>query len=359
MAEPLCPLGAQFSNPAGLAGFTERAMGGGLGLAYGQGEVTAETPAGYHAENEVLVPFLETFMVVPYGRWTFGISSMGTSGARFDYGPRPALGVDDGFFSESGILALPVGAAYRISDTLWIGGEIILLYGSTHLRYSREVAEFPGAPTRFRFTVEGFGVQGMLGVTWKPDELWAFGLSVRPPGRIWADGDTPLGTGKQDVDLELEAPTEVGLGITRSLTTNWKASYALRFTDTSVLKTSYLRFEDTPSANMPYLPGARDEWRHAIGVQYKWSDSILLLGGVSKANGIVSSKGINPASYDSKDWRLNTGLRWKSGNWLVDSSFNYIFADTRNVSADDALVMPGEYESKPAYMLSVTITKKF
>jgi len=73
----------------------------------------------------------------------------------------------------------------------------------------------------------------------------------------------------------------------------------------------------------------------------------------------VSSKGINPASYDSKDWRLNTGLRWKSGNWLVDSSFNYIFADTRNVSADDALVMPGEYESKPAYMLSVTITKKF
>jgi len=359
IAEPLSPNGAQFANPAGLAGFTERAIGSGIGLAYGRGEVTADSPAGYHAENEVLVPFLNAFLVVPYGRWTFGLSSMGTSGARFDYGPRPAVGVNDGFFSESGMLGLPIGAAYRVSDTFWIGGEIIPLYGSSHLRYSREVSELPGTSTPFRFTVDGFGVQGMVGMTWKPDGDWAFGLGVRPPGRVWTGGDARLGSGKQDVRLEIEVPTEVSLGVTRALGTKWDASYAVRFSDTSVLATSYMRFEKTPSANMPFVSGARDEWRHAIGVQYEWSDTVTLLSGVAKANGIVGNKGVNPSSYDSKDWRLNTGVRWKGEAWMLDAAFGYIFKGSRRVSAEDALVFPGKYESKPAYILSVTITKKF
>lgn len=359
IAEPLSPLGAQSSNPAGLAAFTERAMGSGLGLAYGRGTVTADVPAGYHADNEVLVPFLSGYMVIPWGRWTFSISSMGTSGARFDYGARPNLGVNDGFFAESGMFAVPVGAAFRVTDTLWLGAQIIPLHGSTHLRYSQEVEEYPGAPTPFRFTVDGFGVQGMVGVTWKPEEGWALGLSVKPPGRVWAHGDTRSPGGKQDVDLEVEVPTEVALGITRALGSRWKMSYGLRFTDSSVLRTSYFRFEDTPSADGPYLSGARDEWKHSLGLQYQWSEAVDVLAGFSKANGIVSSRGINPSSFDSRDWRLNSGLRWSGKVWAIDTTLSYFFADSRRVSADEALVFPGKYESKPAYLLSVEISKKF
>lgn len=361
IAEPLSPIGAMFANPAGLAGFPERVMGTGLGLAYGEGEVTASEPAGYHADNEVLVPFLNTFILVPYGRWSFGVGTLGTSGARFDYGARLSVGVNDGFFSESGILGLPVAASYRVSDSLWLGAEITVLYGSTHLRYSQETAEYPGAPTPFRFTTAGFGLQGMLGVTWKPEGDWSFGLSAKPPGRVWTDGDTQLGkgNGRQSVELEIEAPAEVALGITRLLTTGWKASYGVRFTDTSVLSKSYIRYSQTSSANTAYLHGARDEWRHALGLEYGWSENVTVLGGVSKANGIVSSRGISPSSYDSKDWRLNTGLRWKGETWGLDGSFSYIFAGTRHVSAEDALVFPGKYESKPAYLLAVMVTRKF
>ncbi|MFN2377825.1 MAG: OmpP1/FadL family transporter [Candidatus Binatia bacterium] len=359
VAEPLTPLGAQFSNPAGLAGFTERKMGTSLGLAYGRGVVTADVPAGYHAENEVLVPFFNTTLVVPWGRWTFGISSMGTSGARFDYGARPELGVNDGFFSESGILGIAIGGAYRVSDSLWLGAEIVPLYGSTHLRFSREVAEAPGASTPFRFTVDGFGVQAMFGVTWKPDENWSLGLGARPPGRIWTSGDTKFGAGKQDVDLELEAPAEVGLGITRGLFTAWKLSYGVRFLDSSVLSKSYIRYEQTPSANTPFVSDARDEWRHALGLEYAWSESLALLGGVSKANGIVGSKGTMPSSYDSRDWRLSTGVIWKGETWEVDGMFGYLFAGSRRVSAEDAMVFPGKYDSKPAYILSATVLRKF
>jgi long-subunit fatty acid transport protein len=359
IAEPLTPLGAQFANPAGLAGFERKQMGVGLGLAYGKGVVTADAPAGYQATNEVLVPFLETFLAVPRGRWTFGISSMGTSGARFDYGARPALGVADGFFSESGIFGVPIGAAYRLSDQWWIGAQIAPLYGSTHLRYSMEVAEFPGTPTRFRYTVSGFGVQGMLGVTWRPDGLWSLALSVKPPGRIWADGDTPLGAAKQDVNLELEAPTEVAFGVTRALLTKWRVSYGLRFIDTSALGTSFIRFEKTPSADTPFLPAARDEWRHAVGVEYAWSERLKLLGGFSKANAIVGRRGVSPSTYDTKDLRLSVGARWNGEGWILDGSFGYLFGGDRHIGAGEALVFPGKYDSKPAYLLLGTITRKF
>ncbi len=357
-AEPLSPLGAQFSNPAGLAGFTERTMGTGLGLGYGRGEVTSEA-IGYNASNEVLVPFIDSFLIVPMDRWTFGIGTMGTSGARFDYGPRPKAGVDDGFFSETGVIGLPISAGYRAMDKLWLGAELIVLYGSTHLRYSQEVAEFPGEPTPFHYSVEGFGVQGMFGVTWKPTDSWSIGLAAKPPGRVWASGDSKLGSGKQDVDLELEIPAEVALGITRALFGRWRVSYSLRFTDTSVFETSWIRYQDTPSANQPFLGGAQDEWRHAIGIEYAWSERLELLGGFAKANSIVGRKGVSPMSYDCKDFRLNTGLHWTGDTWIFDGSFGYIFSGTRNISEDDAKIFPGKFDSKPAYLLSITVSKKF
>lgn len=362
IAEPLGPLGAMFSNPAGLARFTETEGGVGLGLAYGVGEVRGTidgTPNAYHAENQVLVPFLQSFLVVPRGRWTFGLSTMATSGARFDYSARPAVGVDDGFFSESSVMGAPVGASYRVSDTLWLGAEIIALYGSTHLRFSREVPEFPGSATPFRFTVAGFGVQGMFGATWKPTDRWTFGLGFKPQGRIWASGDSALGGGKQDVDLELESPAEITAGITRALGDRWKVSYGLRFINTSVLETSYFRFEKTPSADMPFVSDAKDEWRHALGVEYAWSETLSLLGGVSYANGIVGDKGVNPATYDAEhDVRLDAGAMYRGETWTIASAFGFIAGETREISQGEALVFPGQYDSKPACLLTVTISKK-
>lgn len=355
VAEPISAIQAQFANPAGLAAFEQRQMGLGLGLAYGQGEITGDN--GYHADNEVLVHFAETFITVPRGDWTFGVSTLGTSGARFDYGPRPDVGIYDGFFSESGMMGIPIGAGWRATDRIWLGAQIIPLYASSHVRYSREVGEFPGELTKFRFTTSGFGVQGMFGATWKPDDAWAVGASVKPPGRVWTSGDTPLGSGKQDVDLEIEAPLEVAAGVTRTFATNWKASYGFRFMDTSVLAKSFFRFDDTPSADIAYLHGARDEWRHALGISYQWSERLMLLGGFSKANGIISSKGANPSSFDSKDVRLSTGLSWRGESWTFDGAFTYLFEGSRRVHPDEALVLPGRYESKPAYILSVTITK--
>jgi long-subunit fatty acid transport protein len=358
VAEPLSPLGAHFSNPAGLAAFESRAMGTSLAVAYGEGIVSSKE-IDYRSSNEVIVPFLETFLVVPHGRWTFGIATMGSSGSRYDFGAQPASGVNDGFFSEVGMMGVPIGAAWRATDDLWLGAELILLYGSAHLRYSREVAEAPGTQTRFRFTSSGFGVQAMLGITWRPTPVWSVGLAARTPGRVWTSGDSALGRGSQDVDLEVQVPAEVYVGVTRRLGKRWEASYSLRFTDSSKLGDSTFHFEKTPSADTPFLQDARDEWRHAIGAEYRWSDTLSLLAGFTGSNAIVGDEGVSPMSYDCPDYRIQAGLHRTGARWTLSGSFAYLFRGSREIEPDEALVFPGRYESEPAYLLSIMVSRSF
>jgi len=101
---------------------------------------------------------------------------------------------------------MPFAVAYRLNDTLYVGGEVIALFGHMRNRYTL-------GGSLFKYTLRGPGVQGMFGLTWKPYERWSLGLGVRTPGRIWMDGSTAVpAMVRRDVDLALEMPTQVSLG---------------------------------------------------------------------------------------------------------------------------------------------------
>lgn len=361
IAEPRSPSAAQFANPAGLAAFTERAVLGGPGLVFARGEVMADNPPGYHKTNDMVVILPDLGVVYPIGRWTLGWSIHGSSGSRYDYGAEPSVGVNDGFFSENAILAGPLGAAYRVSDKLWLGAEIIPLYSMTHLKYTRPwVSELDTGPVPFRFKVSGPGVQALFGATWKPDDRWSFGFSFRPPGRIWTDGDMPLPSGgKQDVTLEIEAPSVVALGINRKLGERLTLSYGFRWTDASEFSDSHFRFEQTPSADGPYIYDAHDEWRHALGAEYALTDRWTLRGGTSRGSAIVGNKGVNPMSYDVEDFTFSSGAGYRRGRWTIDGALVFMVGAERDVPAADALVFPGTYKAEPALMMALTITRRF
>ncbi len=361
IAEPRSASSAQFINPAGLAAFTETEVLVGPGLAFAGGEVRADQPAGYDKTNDMVIVLPDFGVVYPTGRWTFGWSMHGSSGSRYDYGAEPSLGITDGFFSENSIFAVPLGAAYRVSDQLWVGAEIIPLYSMTHLRYTNpSVPEIGSEPVPFRFKVSGPGLQALLGVTWKPDDRWSFGLSYRPPGRIWTDGDMALPSGaKQDVALEIEAPSVAALGISRRVGERLTLSYGFRWTDSSAFSSAHFDFKQTPSANGPYIYDAQDELRNAIGAEFTLTDSWTLRGGVGRGTAIVGNKGVNPASYDVEDFSFAGGAGYTRGRWTVDGAFVFMLGAERNVPAADALVFPGSYRAQPAFLLAMTVTRKF
>lgn len=360
IAEPRSASGAQFINPAGLGAFTERALLGGPGVAFARGEVRADYPAGYNKVNDMVVLLPDLGVVYPIGRWTIAWSAHGSSGSRYDYGAEPALGVPR-FFSENAILAAPLGAACRLSDRLWVGAEIIPMFSRTRLRYlSPGVAELEAGPVPFRFKVAGAGLQALFGVTWKPGERWSLGLSYRPPGRIWTEGEMRLPSGaKQDVELEIEAPSVAALGISRTLGQKLTLSYGFRWTDASAFGRSYFRFEQTPSANAPYIFDAQDEWRHTVGAEFALAERWLLRGGLGYGTPIVGNKGVNPASYDVQDLSVSGGAGYTRGRWTFDGVLVVQFGAERDVPAGDALVFPGSFKAAPAVLLGLSVTRRF
>jgi long-subunit fatty acid transport protein len=349
IADPQTPSAALFENPAGLTGFETFTHGGGLGIGYGRARIEASAPAGYN-ETSTVWPLVPDFgLSIPYReRWRFAIGLYGTTGSKFDFDGDPALGVPS-FFSETIVVAVPLGVAYRINDQVSIGAEVQPMFGQLR-------THFPAGGLDFRYKINGPGVQGMVGMNFRPTEQWAFGLSVRTPGGIWMGGSMPLsGAGRQRVHSDLEMPAQVFLGTTWHCLPRLTLSGSVRFTDSSSLGSSTIDYELTPQANSGFLPYAKDEWKFALAAEYALQEQSLLRLGVGWASHIVGSKGVSPLAFDGDDTMIGIGLGHHFGRWLVDLMAGYALTSERHIAPSQALVLPGSYSMQGGiFMLGLT-----
>ncbi len=338
IAEPLTPSGALFSNPAGLCAFEQTTLSGSLGLGFGVTKITNDD--GYSQDNDLWAIFPDGAVSIRgRGRWHFGIGMYGSVGLSYDFEADPAAGVDEDFHAETSIAEMPFAVGYRVNDQLYIGAELIALFGHMRNRYTL-------GGELFKYTLRGPGLQGMLGLTWKPDPRWSLGLGVRTPGRVWMAGSTAVpAMVRRDVDLELNMPTQVSLGVTHHATRSVKLSVSGRWTDSSRFADSDIEFDGLSAANVPFIPFANDEWRVAFGVQYEPNEGWELRFGASHSNRIVGTRGVSPLVYDNTDNRLSIGVGVELGSWTLDAMAGYSIREGRDVDATEALVIPGHFES--------------
>ena len=349
IADPQTPSAALFENPAGLTGFDTFTHGGGLGIGYGWARIEASAPAGYNEASNVssLVP--DFGLSIPYReRWRFALGLYGTTGSKFDFDGAPALGVPS-FFSETSVVAVPLGVAYRLNDQVSIGVEVQPMFGQLR-------THFPAGGLDFRYKINGPGVQGMLGVNFRLTEQWAFGLSVRTPGMIWMGGSMPVpGVARQRVHVDLEMPTQIFLGATWHCLQRVTLSGSVRFTDSSSLGDSTIEYELTPQANSGFLPYAKDEWKFALAAEYALQEELLLRLGAGWASHIVGSRGVSPLVFDGDDAKISIGVGRHFGRWMVDLMAGYALPAERHISPNAALVLPGAYSMQGAiFMLGLT-----
>lgn len=352
IADPHTPSAALFSNPAGLTRFDTITASGSLGLGYGWTRIVASQPAGYRETNEFVMGIPDVGVSIPVNdRWRVALGAYGTTGSTFEFDGDPRFGVPE-FFSETILAAAPVGAAFRISERLSIGAQIEPLYGQLRTRFL--LVNLP-----FRYKINGAGVQGMIGTSFRLSEQWAFGLSVRTPGRIWMDGSMPIrDVGRQDVDVDLKTPTQVFLGATWRCTPQLTLSGSIRFTDSSSLGDSDIEYELTPEANVGFVPDGKDEWKFALGAEYAWQESWLFRFGAMYGSRIVGSRGVSPLVFDTEDIRLTIGAGRTFGNLVVDVTAGYAVPMQRTIAPSAALLIPGEYKMRGGVLL-VGFTYRF
>jgi long-subunit fatty acid transport protein len=361
LASPRSPAGAQFTNPAGLARF-ETTINGGLGAAYGTGQVEATFPAGYDEDNSVIAMIPEfAYVKRGQGKWSYAVGMHGTVGTRYDYPKKPSVGVNSDLFAEVTIMTAPLSLAYRANDRLWIGAQLMPMFGYFRSHFAIPPYTPEGVDPLFkpRFKLTGPGVTAMGGVTWHATEHLSLALSARPPGKIWMDGSSLTPTGeRQDTDLNLKIPAEISAGITLEPLDHWTFAYSVRWINSSSLGESKVRFGDTSDFDFPFVPDATDEWRHAIGAEWRWKPQLALRTGISHADHIVGNRGVSPLSYDGEDTRLYAGAGWKHGRWTLDFSTVYKFPDSRHIAPDYAAMFPGRYQSGAAVLVLFGVSRE-
>lgn len=336
VANPMTPTAAAFSNPAGLTQMEAGAVSFGMGVPVGHSQVQATVPRGYDTTSDFVAYAPEGGAV--YGnesglRW--GFAAYGSLGAIFDSDADAAVGVDHDFVSAQSATNLALMVALPIDERWSFGVALQGIYGQVKLRYFQTVP--------FSYTVRGPGVQAIAGLRYQWTDRIALGVSCRTPGMVWASGDSPLAGGSQDVDLDLDMPAQVFAGINADVTERLDVGLVTRWTDGSAFGDSVFRFEKTPAADFSYIRGATDEWRFAFGAGYALTDTLTIRASVGYADAIVPDSWVSPLLIDTNEWKVGGGLSWAVGGWVVDLAFGESPQRTREVSASEAVVVPGDY----------------
>lgn len=345
IADPYTPASALFENPAGLTGFAAFTHGGDFGLAYGRGEIDASAPDGYDQANNVWSFIPDFGLSVPYReRWRFAFGTYGTTGSRFDYDADPSLGVPS-FFSETIVLAFPFAVAYQLTDRVSLGAEVQPMFGQLRTHFQLEGLDF-------RYKINGPGVQGMVGLTLRPTDRWALGLSLRTPGMIWMGGSMPVpNAGRQRVHADVQMPLQVIAGATWHCLPRLTLSGSVRFTNSSTLGDSTIKYDLTPQANSGFVPDANDEWKFGLAAEYALRQETTLRLGASWASHMVGSRGVSPLVFDGDDARIGVGVGQRLGGWVLDVMAGYALPAERHIPASAALVLPGDYSMQGAIVI--------
>jgi long-subunit fatty acid transport protein len=337
VAEPSTPDSAMFMNPAGLVGFERKTLTFSAGTIRADMQVDSDD-VGYDKSDTRWALNPSGGFSFPLGPgWRAGFGAYGSIGTTFDFEPEPPA-VNTDFVSEVAIGSAPFALAYEATPKLWVGAELIGLVG--YLRNRFTLLDPTGAPLPIKYTLRGPGIQSMLGLTWKPTDTYSVGTSVLTPGMVWMDGSTVIGGERRDVDLQLEMPTAIWLGITRHFERG-DAALSFRWTDTSVFGSSDIEFAGIA---LPFVPDAHDEFRIALGGTFHVNERLLLRGGTSYSSRIVGNKGISPLLFDGEDVKLSAGAGYRLGTVTIDGMAGYAFEFSRHVPAPDALILPGAYK---------------
>ncbi len=348
VARPRTPSYAAFANPAAISYLPDKMQSFSLGVGLGDQEIDPTFPPGYSDTDHPLVLMPDMGVSVRgNGGWSYGFATYGSVGTAFRFADAfsPSGGTTK---SELAVITLAPMVAYRFSDELSVGVSVTPLYGQLQLRFT---VPTQGAPVPVNYKVSGPGVQAMLGLSWNPSKNLSFGLGVRSPGMVWMDGSVVKPGGvRAGMNLDLQMPMQVFAGVERRVFERLRLALAGRWTDASSFGNSIIstagpdRPEDGGAfADYAFIPDANDEWRISAGAEYELSDFITLYAGAGYANSITGNRGTSWLIYDVEDLKAGAGLSLAFDAFSLDLMFGRQFEDSRTISQDQALVLPGAY----------------
>jgi len=332
--------GVVFYNPAGMAalGRAQATAGSALlvpriamsnrGSALSDGTPVTGNDGG-NPIGPTLIPYAHAATPVLDGRLWLGFSVTAPFGLASKYA--------DGWFgrydsqkAELRDIALMPGVAYAMADWLSVGANLIVERASAELTQAVHIA--PGLDARSELKGDGWAYGVQVGVRVRLTPGTQLGLSYRSRMEHRLDGRARLSLpamvlsdqpGRASFGLPSILRAGVSHDVTDALTLlgevdwyGWRAFDALRVAQAG-----------RPDAVTPY--GYRNSFALGLGARYRWSDDLVLRGGVQYIRTPTATPLRTTSNPDADTYGVGGGFGYAFSDRLsLDAAVNYVFAET-------------------------------
>lgn len=265
------------------------------------------------------------------------------------------------------------GASWQISDALSLGAAIGAEYNRNTLVAPYTFQSHPvlrGFKTLLDLRTEGWGVNGDIGLVWRPCEKIVISLSYRTPTDLETDGDANGNAGTQlqnigagsfqpgfhyDAEVSTKLPQVATAGI------SWQARPRLR----AVLQVEWINWSDSfdeldirlsngSNADINGFLGSdqihdvvpldwKDRFVYRAGLEFAASEEFILRTGYAYGANPVPDSTVTPMSAAIFEHTLSGGIEWRRGRWAVAAAYQFQFPSESNVGTSG--LASGEYSN--------------
>jgi len=377
------PLSAMTANPAALELFP------GINLDLG---VSAVLPAGNFSNaanssaslDEAFAMFPEVAVVLPFteeSAFGFSVSPDAMLAGRWNYvdAPGGSSGVTSygqlRHRSEILVMRMAAGVAIALGERLSFGGSVGLLYNRNQLETAYVFQSHPGLQgfkTLVDLDTDGFGVDGELGLLYRPTDTLHFALTYKLESTVEADGSitgnagaelTALGgefAGMQpdfayDAEVENTFPQMIAAGVGWQASAHWRLLAQVEWINWSdAFDALPLRLRNGNNADLNGFLGSdaiddtiplnwNDQFVYRAGVEFTPGNHWAFRAGYSYGESPVPDGTLNPLNAAIMESAVSAGVGYRWHRFSLDAGWQWDLPARQNVGVSQ--LESGEYSN--------------
>lgn len=264
------------------------------------------------------------------------------------------------------VSATPV-IAYKINDewSVSVGAEVM----QAKLKINKNVPVGNLFENDLSIKGDSYGIGGLAGVHYKPNDEWAFGLSYKSQVRQKFEGEASfdkqfsipaLGVNMRDNDAHgtLVLPDEVLFGAVYRPTDRLSIEAGFVWTNWSTYNSLNLHIDNV--AVSKERKNWKDTMRYNLGVEYALTEWMDIRGGYTFDESPVHGDYADYLVPTNDRHLFSTGVGFKKDDWTLDLSYTYIWVKSRHYdAAADGHTMAGESKDGRAHMVGMSVGYTF
>ena len=360
---------AAWTNPAGMTGMAEDSILTGLVVSVPKMEFKSTvadrggSDGGNAGETGVIPSFFYTKVLSEHSR--FGFSIAAPFGGGVDYG-------DDfvGRYSVQSVSLTGLGFtpsyAYKVNEQFSVGVGLQIIYSLLQQEIAvNRTALLPDGKAKFE-DLEGWGYQGILGMTYQPSSQTLIGVVYRSESKVDLEGTLKLegmpilNPPDQDVSIKWDNPQTLEVGVRHKLNENqtlflnlgweeWSAfsRNELAVTTAGIVDISDRNWDNTWKIGAAYAQRLASGARYTLGLAYESSP--------------VKDEYRTFDFPVAEVWKLAGAYTWQGSNkfdYAVGATL-YLYGDASVDQTDQTVRAAGEFDTFMSLFVGGTVRYVF